>query len=52
LPFAFVAVLITVSIVMSLTSLVATGILPDVAGTRTPLADAAAIFLGAGRRAE
>lgn len=47
-PFAFVAVLIIVSVVMSLTSLVATGILPDVAGTRTPLADAAAIFLGAG----
>ena len=47
-PFAFVATLIIVSVVMSLTSLVATGILPDVAGTRTPLADAAAIFLGAG----
>ncbi len=47
-PFAFVAVLIVVSIVMSLTSVVATGILPDVAATRTPLADAAAIFLGAG----
>lgn len=47
-PFAFVAVLIIVSVVMSLTSLVATGILPDVAATRTPLADAAAIFLGAG----
>jgi basic amino acid/polyamine antiporter, APA family len=47
-PFAFVAVLIIVSVVMSLTSLVATGILPDVAATRTPLADAAAIFMGAG----
>jgi amino acid transporter len=47
-PFAFVAVLIIVSIVMSLTSLVATGILPDVAATRTPLADAAGILLGAG----
>jgi amino acid transporter len=47
-PFAFVAVLIVVSIVMSLTSLVATGILPDAAATRTPLADAAAMFLGAG----
>ena len=33
---------------MSLTSLVATGVLPDVAATRTPLADGAAIFLGAG----
>ncbi|HUQ89565.1 MAG TPA: APC family permease [Vicinamibacterales bacterium] len=47
-PFAFVAVLIIVSIVMSLTSLVATGVLPDVSATRTPLADAALIFLGAG----
>lgn len=47
-PFAFVAVLITVSVVISLTSLVATGILADVGATRTPLADAAALFLGAG----
>jgi APA family basic amino acid/polyamine antiporter len=47
-PFAFVAVLIIVSVVMSLTSLVATGVLADVAATRTPLADAAAIFLGVG----
>ena len=47
-PFAFVACLIIVSIVMSLTSLVATGVLADVAATRTPLADGAAIFLGAG----
>ena len=47
-PFAFVAVLIIVSLVMSLTSLVATGILPDVAASRTPLADAAAIFMGVG----
>jgi amino acid transporter len=47
-PFAFVAVLIIVSVVMSLASLVATGILPDVTATRTPIADAAAIFMGAG----
>ncbi len=46
-PFAFVATLITVSIVMSLTSLVATGVLPDLGASRTPLADGAAIFLGA-----
>jgi APA family basic amino acid/polyamine antiporter len=46
-PFAFVACLIVVSVVMSLTSLVATGLLPDVAATRTPIADGAAIFLGA-----
>jgi amino acid transporter len=47
-PFAFVATLLIVATVMSLTSLVATGVLPDVAATRTPLADAALIFLGAG----
>jgi APA family basic amino acid/polyamine antiporter len=46
-PFAFVATLVTVSIVMSLTSLVVTGVLPDLAASRTPLADSAAIFLGA-----
>ena len=46
-PFAFVATLITVSIVMSLTSLVVTGVLPDLGASRTPLADTAAIFLGA-----
>ncbi len=32
---------------MSLTSLVVTGVLPDLAASRTPLADSAAIFLGA-----
>jgi basic amino acid/polyamine antiporter, APA family len=46
-PFAFVATLIIVSIVMSLTSVVATGVLPNLAATKTPLADGAAIFLGA-----
>lgn len=47
-PFAFVAVLIIVSVVMSLVSVVATGILPDVAAASTPTADAAAIVMGAG----
>jgi APA family basic amino acid/polyamine antiporter len=46
-PFAFVATLLVVSVVMCLTSVVATGVLPDVTATRTPLADGAAIFLGA-----
>jgi amino acid transporter len=46
-PFAFVATLLAVSIVMGLTSLVATGVVPDLAASRTPLADGAAIFLGA-----
>src|SRR5690349_7237274 len=47
-PFAFVACLIVVSVVMSLTAFVATGLLPDVSATRTPIADGARIFLGAG----
>ena len=46
-PFAFVATLLIVSTVMCLTSLVATGVLPDPAATRTPLADGAALFMGA-----
>ena len=47
-PFAFVATLLIVATVMSLTSFVATGVLADAAATRTPLADAALIFLGVG----
>jgi amino acid transporter len=46
-PFAFVATLLIVSGVMCLTSLVATGVLPDPAATQTPLADGAALFMGA-----
>jgi amino acid transporter len=46
-PFAFVTTILTVAVVMTLTSVVATGVLPDVAATQTPLADGAAQFLGA-----
>ncbi len=46
-PFAFVATLLIVATVMCLVSAVATGVLPDVAATRTPIADGAALFLGA-----
>ena len=46
-PFAFVATLIVVTVVMSLASLVATGVVPDLAASKTPLADGAAIILGA-----
>lgn len=46
-PFAFVMTILTVAVVMTLTSVVATGVLPDVAATQTPLADGAALFLGA-----
>jgi amino acid transporter len=46
-PFAFVMTILTVTLVMTLTSFVATGLLPDVGTTRTPLADGAALVLGA-----
>ena len=46
-PFAFVTTILTVAVVMTLTSVVATGVLTDVAGSRTPLADGAALFMGA-----
>ncbi len=46
-PFAFVMTILTVAAVMSLTSVVATGLLPDLAATRTPLADGATVFMGA-----
>ena len=42
-PFAFVMTILTVAVVMTLTSIVATGVLPDLAATRTPLADGAAL---------
>jgi amino acid transporter len=46
-PFAFVMTILTVAVVMTLTSVVATGLLPDIAATSTPLADGAAIVMGA-----
>ncbi|MGE0460590.1 MAG: APC family permease [Vicinamibacterales bacterium] len=45
-PFAFVMTMITVTVIMTLTSIVATGVLPAIAESRTPLADGAAIFMG------
>ena len=47
-PFAFVMTLVIVATVMTLTSIVATGVLPEIAQSRTPLADGAVLFLGAG----
>jgi amino acid transporter len=47
-PFAFVMTLIVVATVMTLTAIIATGVVPDLTATRTPLADGAALFLGAG----
>jgi basic amino acid/polyamine antiporter, APA family len=46
-PFAFIAVILTVSAVMTLTAAIATGLLPDVGATKTPIADASAIIMGA-----
>ncbi len=46
-PFAFVAVILIVSAVMTLTAAVATGLLPDVGATTTPIADASALIMGA-----
>jgi len=46
-PFAFVMTILTVATIFALTSTVATGVLPDLAASRTPLADGAAIFMGA-----
>ena len=46
-PFAFVMTIVIVTLVMTLTSLVATGVLPDIAASKTPLADGAALFMGA-----
>ena len=51
-PFAFVMTILTVAVVMTLTSVVATGVLPDVAATRTPLADGAALVHGRDRRVD
>lgn len=46
-PFAFVAVILVVSAVMTLTASMAAGLLPDVGASATPIADASALMLGA-----
>jgi len=46
-PFAFVTTLLVVVSVMTLAAVVATGMLPDVAATRTPIADASTLLMGA-----
>ena len=46
-PFAMVATIVAVMIVMTLTQIVAQGVLVNVAGHATPIADAAAAFMGA-----
>jgi amino acid transporter len=46
LPFAFVMTILTVMAVMTLTQMVAMTTHPDLASTRTPIADAALLFMG------
>jgi amino acid transporter len=47
-PFALIVTIIIVTILITLAQLVGLGTLPGIAGSKTPLADAAAQFLGAG----
>jgi amino acid transporter len=46
MPFAMVATILIVTVVMTLAQVVAVGTLPGLAASRTPLADAALVFLG------
>ncbi|MFN7977889.1 MAG: amino acid permease [Vicinamibacterales bacterium] len=46
-PFAFIATILTVSAVMTLTAAVTAGLLPDVGASKTPVADASALVMGA-----
>jgi basic amino acid/polyamine antiporter, APA family len=46
-PFAMIATIVIVAIVMTLVQIVALGTLPSLAASKTPLADASALFIGA-----
>ena len=46
-PFALVMTIAVVAVVTFLTQIVAYGTLPDIVSSRTPLADSAAVFMGA-----
>lgn len=47
-PFALIMTIVVVAAVMTLVQIVALGTLPGLATSRTPLADAAGLFIGAG----
>jgi basic amino acid/polyamine antiporter, APA family len=47
LPFAFVATILTVTAIMTMADIVALGTLPNLLSSRTPLADASMLFVGA-----
>jgi basic amino acid/polyamine antiporter, APA family len=46
MPFAMVATIVSVAVVMTLVQIVAQGVLPNLADHATPIADAAAAFMG------
>lgn len=48
MPFALITTIAIVAVLLTLAQIVALGTLPGLATSRTPLADAAAVFLGAG----
>ena len=48
MPFALIMTIVVVTIVMTLVQVVALGTLPDLATSKTPLADASLLFMGAG----
>jgi basic amino acid/polyamine antiporter, APA family len=48
IPFALIMTILVVAVVMTLAQIVAVGTLPGLAGSKTPLIDSAAAFLGAG----
>jgi APA family basic amino acid/polyamine antiporter len=47
-PFALITTIAVVTLLMTLAQVVAQGVLPDLARHATPIADAAAVFLGSG----
>ncbi len=47
-PFALVTTILAVTVILALAQVVCLGTLPALASSKTPLADAAAVFLGAG----
>jgi basic amino acid/polyamine antiporter, APA family len=47
LPFAFISTIVAVTAIMTLAQIVAMGTLPDLAASKTPLADASLLFMGA-----
>ncbi len=48
IPFALILTIVVVTLLMTLAQVVAVGTLPELATSKTPLADSAALFLGGG----